>query len=91
MYLNKCSYYKALQIIANDFGICKIEDLANTTPKFVYTGEIIDNKEPCDIKVEVKEFSNKELEWWNNQGVTKELLKEGRVYSIKSVFLIFVK
>jgi len=88
MYLNKCTYHKALQIIANDFRICDIPDVAKSDPRCVYTGEIIDNKEPCDIKVEVKDFSEKELEWWNSFGVTKELLKEGRVYSIKSVFLI---
>jgi len=87
MYLNKCTYHKALQIIANDFRICDIPDVAKSDPRCVYTGEIIDNKEPCDIKVEVKDFSEKELEWWNSFGVTKELLKEGRVYSIKSVFL----
>jgi len=87
MHLNKCSFSKALRIIANDFGICREDNLDVSVPKFIYTGELIDEKEPCDIKVEIKEFSKKELEWWDTFGVGHELLKEGRVYSIKSVFL----
>ena len=87
MHLNKCTFYRAMQIIANDFAITSEVNTNKSLSKLIYTGEIIDNKEPCDIKVEVKEFTPKELLWWEGFGVSKELLKEGRVYSIKSVFL----
>lgn len=85
---NSCSYYKAIQIIANDFGIVKsANEASKKLSKPIYSGEIIDDKEPCDIKVEIKEFTPKELLWWEDFGITEALLKEGKVYSIKSVFL----
>lgn len=84
---NNCSYYKALQIIANDFGLTNTPSVTSKIASVVYKGELLDNKESCNIKVEVKEFTEKELAWWYNFGVSPELLKQGRVYSIKTVFL----
>lgn len=86
MYKYNCGFHKALQIIAQDFHIIESKsDKLSVIP--VYNGEILSTNEPCDIKVEVKEFTKKELEWWSNFGVSEELLKDGRVYSLKTVFL----
>jgi hypothetical protein len=87
MALNSCSYHRAMQIIATDFGIVKMPnlDIKREVPK--YNGEILDDKEPCDIKVEIKDFTEKELSWWKEFGISKELLKEGKVYSARAVFI----
>lgn len=81
-----CGFHKAMQIIAQDFHIIESKsDKPSVIP--VYNGEILSTNEPCDIKVEVKEFTKRELDWWSHFGVSEELLKEGRVYSLKTVFL----
>lgn len=88
MYRHNCTYHKALRIIASDFNL-----ISNDIPKEAkvlipeYKGEVISTNGPCDIKVEVKEFTTKELEWWQSFGINKQLLEEGRVYSLKTVFL----
>jgi hypothetical protein len=87
MFRYNCTYHKALHIIATDFNILSVSKSGISPKKIIYNGEFIEDKEPCDIKVEVKEFSVKELNWWGEFGINKELLKEGRVYSIKSVFI----
>lgn len=88
MYRHNCSYHRALRIIAMDFNLIS-SDIPKEAKVLIpaYKGELLTTNEPCDIKVEVKEFTLKELEWWSGFGISKKLLEEGRVYSIKSVFL----
>jgi len=87
MYIYKCSYYKALRIIANDIGLIEIKDYNKHIQKLEYTGSKIKNTEKSKIQVEIKEFSKKELDWWNSFGISKNTLLKFKVYSIKSVFL----
>lgn len=80
----RCSYNKALNIIAEDFGLksnCtnKIEHI-NVPTKVYPTG-------PANIRVEVKDFTNKELKWWKDYGITPDILKKFHVYSCKNIFL----
>lgn len=80
-----CSYHKALNIIAEDFGLKKATTKKETfiipTPtKFQSSG-------PADIRVEIKDFTEKELKWWKDFGITKEILKKFHVYSCKNIFL----
>lgn len=82
-----CSYYKALQIIANDFGLIKRPDLKVNPPKVEYSNKILDETKTADIRIEMQDFTEKELNWWLGFGITKETLKKFRVYSCKNVFL----
>lgn len=88
MYRFNCTYHKALRIIASDFNLINTRDqdkVATVVPD--YKGTVLNANGPCDIKVEIKEFTTKELEWWQGFGINKQLLDEGAVYSLKSVFL----
>jgi len=87
MHIYSCSYYKALQIIANDFGFIHSDKLEVHPAKIVYSGNILDKTEKAQIQVEIKEFDNKELEWWESFGISLNTLKKFKTFSIKSVFL----
>lgn len=76
-----CDYYKALRIIANDFGILKGEKVE------VKEFTRIQDKELADIKIEIQDFSKSELEWWNKYNITLDTLNKFNVYSCKHVFL----
>lgn len=86
MYIFKCNYYRALQIIANDFGFISTTIQPNP-PKIKYTGYEMKETSKAIIQVETKDFSQKELDWWNSFGIGLTTLKKFKVYSIKSVFL----
>lgn len=87
MYIFQCNYYHALRIIANDFGIIEIKDIPKNPPKMEYTKTILTQTTKSKIEVEIKEFSKKELDWWNSFGISLVTLNKFKVYSIKSVFL----
>lgn len=87
MYIFTCSYYKALQIIANDFGFTENAKLTRNAPKIEYSGNILKETEKAKIQVEIRPFSEKELEWWKSFGIRPRSLKKYQVYSIKSIFL----
>lgn len=80
-------YTKALNIIANDFGIIKKEHYEKHEPLAVYDGTTVDEKAVTTIQAEIKEFTDEELAWWLSFGITKETLKKFNVFSIKNVFL----
>lgn len=86
MYLYDCSYYMALKIIANDFGFIET-NIPKNIAKIPYSGFELTETERAKIQVELKKFSDKELNWWKNFNISPETLKKFRVYSIKSVFL----
>ena len=87
MYIFNCSYGKALRIIANDFGFIKASNLEINLPKIEYTGTEFSETEKAIIQVEQKEFTKKELLWWESFGVSLNTLNKFKVFSIKSVFL----
>lgn len=87
MYIFNCSYYNALRIIANDFRIIESEKLTKNLQKIEYTGNILKETEKARIQVQLKDFSEKELEWWSAFGISKATLKKFNVFSIQSVFL----
>lgn len=87
MYIFKCSYYKALQIIANDFGFIQVKDIPINLPKIQYTGIELKETTHAKIQVEIQEFSEKELNWWASFGISLKTLNKFKVFSIKSVFL----
>ena len=87
MHIYTCDYKKALRIIANDFGIVESKNLEVHPPKMQYTGEVLEKTEKARIQVELQDFSQKELNWWNAYGIGKTTLKKYKVFSIKSIFL----
>lgn len=84
MKLYNCNYYKALEIIAKDFGLIEGTKSKPFSPKKI---ESIKQNETCNIQVQIKDFTDKELEWWKQFGIDKKLLKKYHVYSILHVFL----
>ena len=79
-----CNYYEALDTIAKDFGYksgsTKPIPVVKAQPRFEGTKQTF-------IQVEIKDFSEAELKWWNTFGITKDILKRFNVYSCKSIFL----
>ena len=87
MYLFNCNYYNALRIIAHDFNIIPIADIPRNPSKIQYTNTVLEKTSKSRIEVELKEFSEKELKWWEGFGISKNTLKKFQVYSVKSIFL----
>ena len=81
------SYYKALKFIAKDVGI--IDDIIHvpTRPVVKYDNTLIKETSRCNIQVQVKDFTEKELEWWAQYNINLDMLKMFNVYSLKAVFL----
>ena len=84
MKLYNCSYYEALKIIAKDFGLIKG---TNPETKPIIKQERFINNKQTFIQIEQKDFSEKELKWWLQYGITKSILNKYRVFSCKTVFL----
>ncbi|MBQ0113512.1 MAG: hypothetical protein KBT03_10310 [Bacteroidales bacterium] len=82
-----CSYYKALHIIANDFGIIQSKNLTKNEPLIKYTNNKIEEKGDAVIQAEIKDFDKYELDWWAKFGIDYPTLKKFRVFSCKNVFL----
>ena len=55
------SYYMALQIVANDFGLIKRKDLKKNRAKLEYSGTKFEEKESSRIQVQTRDFNNREL------------------------------
>jgi hypothetical protein len=83
----QCSFAKALQIIGNDFGIIHSKNLIVNKPALEYTGSKLDEQKTAIIQVEIRDFQDYELKWWNSYGITEKTLKKFNVFSCKNVFL----
>lgn len=87
MFKYNCSYYMALKIIANDFGYIKHPKLTkNTKPINISKNEFKETHE-ANIQIEAKDFTESELNWWKQYGITEKILKKFRVFSCKTIFL----
>ena len=87
MRLYDCNYYEALDIIAQDFNLVEYNNCSvkvTTKPKIV--PEIVET-ESCRIQIQIKDFTEEELKWWESFGITKKLLKKYHVFSTQHVFL----
>ena len=85
MKLFHCSYHKALDIIASDFGILKKDNKPTSIIKEV---PIFKEKEKITyIQVELGNFTEQDLKWWESFGITEKTLNKFRVFPCKSVFL----
>lgn len=63
MALFSVSYYKALQIIANDFGIIHRKDLKLNKAKIEPTGTKFVEQKSAVIQIKTREFNQRELDW----------------------------
>ena len=84
MKLYNCNYYQALDIIARDFGIIEGSNNSKKAPLIISP---IKESEKSIIQVQIKDFDKEELNWWNQFGINKKLLKKYHIFSIKHVFL----
>ena len=86
MYLNSCTYGKALQIIAEDFKY--VNKQSNRSPIKIKTSDtVIEEKTETLLQIEDQPFQSYELKWWESFGIHEETLKKFKVHSCKSVFL----
>ena len=86
MYKYNQNYHTALRTIAIDFGI--INGTTNKiSSKILNQTPIIKQTKTSDIKVEIKDYTTKELNWWKSYGITPKTLNKYKVFSCKSIFL----
>lgn len=85
MKMYNCSYHQALKIIANDFHI-QASAKSAIVPKR-QTPVFIQQEKNTQIQVELDNFSDKELDWWKQFGVSQSTLQKYKVFSVKTVFL----
>jgi DNA primase len=78
------NYYEALDIIAKDFGLIEGTHSNKTAPIII---QPLKETESARIQVQIKKYSNKELEWWKQFGISVKTLKKFHVFSIEHVFL----
>jgi len=78
-------YYKAIDIIASDFGFKK--EVEHKEIKISESKSKLTESKPACIQVEIKEFNKRELKWWEDYGITEKILKKFHVYSCKNIFL----
>lgn len=87
MYKYNCTYMKALQIMANDFGIISNKHLEKHKPLIKYTNTKFEETTDAIIRAEIKNFEQYEYDWWAKFGISASTLKKFKVYSCKNVFL----
>lgn len=80
-----CDYHEALNIIAKDFGLIKNQEHKKAV--VINKQEKFDSDKQTFIQIEQQEFSEEELKWWNQYGITSNILKKYYVFSCKTVFL----
>ena len=85
MYKYGVSYFEALRIIGKDFGF--IEGSKNYNVKKISEQPKFSEKGSSDIKVEIKEYTKKELQWWESFGISPAILNKYKVFSCKNIFL----
>ena len=78
------NYYEALNIIAKDFNLIEGENNIKEQPLII---ESIKETESAKIQVQIKDYTDKELEWWKQFGISKRTLKKFHVYSLQHIFL----
>lgn len=83
----KVAYHRALRIVANDFDIIHYDDLIKNELIAQDNGIKIEQNTPAIIQVTVGEFSDRDLRWWAQFGITLETLKKFKVFRANYVFL----
>ena len=87
MYKYSISYHDALYMIAVDFNIVNGNKKSKKIPVKVLQQNKFTDKGTSDIRVEIKEYTKKELNWWGSFGITPSILNKFKVFSCKNIFL----
>lgn len=87
MALFNVDYYQALKVIANDFHLKEYPSLVKNSGIINTDVKKYEDKGMSKIQIEVKEFSEYELHYWRQFGISEDTLKKFRVFPCKSVFL----
>lgn len=87
MALFNVSYYMALQIVANDFGLIHRSDLTVNKAKIKPTGTKFEEQKSAVIQIQTRTFKQSELDWWGRYGITQSTLTKFRVYPVDAVWL----
>ena len=84
-----CTYPSALKIIAKDFGYVRTADVKRQESKKpeIKVQPKFESEKETFIQVEIKDFSESELKWWQSFGISEATLRKYKIYSIKTVFL----
>ena len=78
------NYYEALEIIAKDFGLIEGTHSNKVAPIIV---KPLKETESSNIQVQIKDYTEEELKWWETFGISKKLLKKYHIYSLQHVFI----
>lgn len=92
--IKNCDFQTALTIIVEDFRLNKyiqVKDINYTpSPKepIVYDKEVIEKsiKEAVEIKVTVRKWLQRDVDYWGSYGVSIQTLNKYRVFPIKYLF-----
>jgi 5S rRNA maturation endonuclease (ribonuclease M5) len=84
MRLYNLTYWEALNKIAADFKL--LDNYKSETQRIEFQPELKET-ESANIQCKIKDFTEDELKWWNQFGISKKLLKKFHVFSIEHVFL----
>lgn len=82
-----CTYHNALKIIAKDFGYIQNTNIKKQEVSEIKIQPKFESEKETFIQVEIKDFSESELKWWNSFGISEQILKKYKVYSVKTVFI----
>ena len=80
MELYHCTYRRAMEVIAEDFHY--ISKASERPPiKIRITETKINEKSETLIQIEDRPFTEKELQWWKEFGISKSTLQQYKVHS----------
>lgn len=86
MEIHNCTYRQALRIIAEDFGLVK--KLSDRPSVKIKTSDVtITEKSETIIQVQPRPFTEQELKWWKEFGISQNTLKKFKVCACESIFL----
>ena len=86
-----CTYYEALNIISNDFNLSSIK--TNIEPRLILTNDEFKTKiasipkEKSTITIVEQPWGITDYNYWNQFGITFDILDEYNVFSAKYVYL----
>ena len=87
MHKYQIDYNQAIKRIANDFDIINDPTISKSDLKLIHNNEIIAEKAPAILQITVGQFSEQDLNWWGEFGITLKTLNKFRVYRADYVFL----
>lgn len=81
----RCTFYEALNIIANDFNIKQIKQ--SISPKVIVTNDIIEPIIKSRIEIVIQPYNLTDERIWRKWGISLDLLTRYSIYSCSHIFL----